>query len=102
MSWTKSERGLGSLRRAPTQGKELKARQTEAGEESVFDEDRQKHLCSHPFLFKHWSVIQESWDLQLLCQEPENAKCFRQKCLACTQGCAASEFGLAVQEAQYQ
>lgn len=92
----KSERSLGSLSRALAQGQELKARQTEAGEESVFDEDRQKHLCSHPFLFTHWSVIQESWDLQLLCQETANAKCFRQKCLGCTQGCRASEFGLAV------
>lgn len=51
---------MGSLRRAPGKDKELKARQTEAGEESVFEKDREKHLCSHPFLFTHWNVIQDA------------------------------------------
>lgn len=41
------------------------------------------------------------WDLQFLCQETVNAECFRQKCLGWTQGCTASEFGLAVHKAQY-
>lgn len=73
MNWTKEhERCLESLSRAPEEGQGAKGKtETEAGKESVFDEDRQKHLWSHPFLFTAWSVIQVSWDLQLLCQETE-------------------------------
>lgn len=70
----KSERCLGSLRRAPAQDKELKARQTEAGEESMFDEDRQKHLCSHPFHFTHWSVIQDAGTCSSSVRKQSNCK----------------------------
>lgn len=92
----KSERGLGSLRRVPAQDKELKARQTEG------DEDRQKHLCSHPSLFAHWNVTPVLGLTAPLSGNRGNAKCSRQRCLGCTQGCTASEFGLTVHKAWYQ
>lgn len=82
--------------------KELKARQTEGEEESVFHEDRQKHLCSHPSLFTHWNVTPVLGLTAPLSGNRGYAKCSRQRCLGCTQGCTASEFGLTVHKAWYQ
>lgn len=58
VSWTKKWEMFGKSEEGTC--KELKAIESEAGEESVFEEDRQKHLCSHPFLFTHWNVIQDA------------------------------------------
>lgn len=97
--WQITERCLGSLR-APAQDKELKARQTEGEEESVFDEGRQclmraSVLSSLPFHTLQGNPRAGTCSSSVRKQ----SKC---KVLRLHQGCTASEFGLAVHKAGEQ
>lgn len=102
VSWTKKWEVFGKSEEGTCTGQGAKGK-TDWGRRGVSVWWGQtENLCSHPFLFTHWNVIQDAETCSSSVRKQSNAKCFRQKGSGCTQGCTASEFGLAVHKARYQ